>query len=178
MDVRGPRVVATVAIRDRRCVPPLCQSDQSWEGTKTRQANRRRTLTINRVVVCRGRTRSARTVLPSDDVTSYEAPREPVSLTKERAMRRSIAAVLLVALSLCAERAHAQAGSSAANPFQESSAGRAMKRITFGAIDCTPGDPVCPVDAFTTSELFVNGTYADTRLNYNGPTNQADVSNS
>ncbi len=93
-------------------------------------------------------------------------------------MRRSIAAVLLVVLSLCAERAHAQPGSSAANPFQESSAGRAMKRITFGAIDCTPGDPVCPNDAFTTSELFINGTYADTRLNYNGPTNQADVSNS
>ena len=94
-------------------------------------------------------------------------------------MRRSIAAALLVALAaICAESAHAQPGSSAANPFPESSAGRAMQRITFGAIDCTRGDPTCPNDAFTTSELFVNGTYADTRLNYNGPLNQADVSNS
>jgi hypothetical protein len=94
-------------------------------------------------------------------------------------MRRAFAAALLVPLiPICAEGAQAQAGSSAANPFQESSAGRAMKRITFGAIDCTPGDPICPSDAFTTSELFVNGTYGDTRLNYNGPVNQADVSNS
>jgi hypothetical protein len=53
-----------------------------------------------------------------------------------------------------------------------------MKRITFGAIDCMPGQPTCPNDAFTTSELFGNGTYGDTRLNYGGPLNQADVSNS
>jgi hypothetical protein len=94
-------------------------------------------------------------------------------------MRSAITAALVgVLVGLCAGSAHAQAGSSAANPFQETSAGRAMQRITFGAIDCTPGDPTCPNDAFTTSELFVNGTYADTRRNYNGPLNQADVSNS
>jgi hypothetical protein len=94
-------------------------------------------------------------------------------------MRRTIAVALLVALvCVCAVSAHAQPGSSAANPFEESSAGRAMKRITFGAIDCMPGQPTCPNDAFTTSELFGNGTYGDTRLNYGGPLNQADVSNS
>ena len=94
-------------------------------------------------------------------------------------MRRSIAAAVIGTLLLvCAELAHAQPGSSAATPFPESSAGRAMKRITFGAIDCTPGDPACLDDAFTTSGLFGNGTYADTRRNFNGPRDQADVSNS
>ena len=38
--------------------------------------------------------------------------------------------------------------------------------------------PTCSSDAFTTSRLFENGTYKDTRLNYDGPPNQADVSNS
>ena len=53
-----------------------------------------------------------------------------------------------------------------------------MRRITFAAIDCTTGDPVCPNDAFTTSGLFANGTYQDTRLNYSGDLTQGDVSNS
>ena len=37
---------------------------------------------------------------------------------------------------------------------------------------------LCPDDAFTTSGLFDNGTYQDTRLNYGGDLNQGDVSNS
>jgi len=94
-------------------------------------------------------------------------------------MRRFItAAALLVLAVACARQAHAQPGTSAATPFPETSAGRAMRRITFAAIDCTKGSFVCPDDAFTTSGLFDNGTYQDTRLNYSGNLNQADVSNS
>ena len=54
-------------------------------------------------------------------------------------MRICLKAVALgIVVGLCtAGQANAQSGSSAANPFQESSAGRAMQRITFGAIDCT-----------------------------------------
>ena len=86
-------------------------------------------------------------------------------------MRRIIGASTLIAVALCglAEPAEAQPGRSAAAPFSEASAGRAMRRITFAAIDCTKGDPTCPSDAFTTSGLFVNGTYQDTRFNYGGP---------
>ena len=95
-------------------------------------------------------------------------------------MRRIIGASTLIAVALCglAEPAEAQPGRSAGAPFQEASAGRAMRRITFAAIDCTKGDPTCPSDAFTTSGLFVNGTYQDTRFNYGGPLTQADVANS
>lgn len=95
-------------------------------------------------------------------------------------MRRLItaAALLLCVTSAMAGQAQAQPGTSAATPFEESSAGRAMRRITFAAIDCTKGDFLCPNDAFTTSGLFDNGTYQDTRLNYGGDLSQADVSNS
>jgi hypothetical protein len=95
-------------------------------------------------------------------------------------MRKSTTAAALLVLSIVftSDQAHAQPGRSAATPFQESSAGRAMARITFAALDCTPGDPTCPNDAFTTSGLFANGTYQDTRLNYSGDLSQADVSNS
>jgi hypothetical protein len=64
------------------------------------------------------------------------------------------------------------AGSSAANPFVESSAGRAWQRIAFGALDCGPGlseaADFCPADAFSQSGLFVNGTYQDIRFVYAG----------
>ena len=58
-------------------------------------------------------------------------------------MRQIIGASTLVAVALCglAEPAEAQPGRSAAAPFSEASAGRAMRRITFAAIDCTKGDP-------------------------------------
>jgi len=91
-------------------------------------------------------------------------------------MRRLIMSLLVT--SALAGQAQAQPGTSEATPFQESSAGRAMRRITYAAIDCTPGDPACPNDAFTTSGLFANGTYQDTRLNYHGDLTQADVSTS
>ncbi len=94
-------------------------------------------------------------------------------------MRRFItAAFLLVMIGVAAGQAHAQQGTSPATPFQETSAGRAMRRITFAAIDCVKGDFSCPADAFTTSGLFDNGTYQDTRLNYGGDLSQGDVSNS
>jgi hypothetical protein len=94
-------------------------------------------------------------------------------------MRRLIrSAVLLVCSLAAAGQAQAQPGRTESNPFPESSAGRAMRRITFAAIDCERGDPTCPADAFTTSGLFANGTYQDTRFNYNGNLSQADVSNS
>lgn len=94
-------------------------------------------------------------------------------------MRRFItAALLLFMIGVAAEQAHAQQGTSPATPFQETSAGRAMRRITFAAIDCIKGDFSCPADAFTTSGLFDNGTYQDTRLNYSGDLSQGDVSNS
>jgi hypothetical protein len=62
-------------------------------------------------------------------------------------------------------------GSSAGNPFIESSAGRAWQRIAFGAIDCnlaTAGTDFCPNDAFSQSGVFVNGTYRDIRFVYAG----------
>lgn len=92
---------------------------------------------------------------------------------------RTIVNVLALAIlsGLFAREARAQSGRTAASPFQETSAGRAMQRITFGAIDCKD-PPLCSTDVFTTSGLFENGTYKDTRKNYSGPLNQADVSNS
>jgi hypothetical protein len=94
-------------------------------------------------------------------------------------MRRFITVALLLGMiGVAVEQAHAQPGTSPATPFQETSAGRAMRRITFAAIDCTKGDFACPADAFTTSGLFDNGTYQDTRLNYGGDLSQGDVSNS
>ena len=71
----------------------------------------------------------------------------------------------------------AQVGKNPNQPFEESSAGRAMQRITFAAIDCSD-PPVCTNDAFTTSGIFVNGTYSNTRANYGGNTSQGDVANS
>jgi len=88
------------------------------------------------------------------------------------------AALLVLVEAAWAGQAHAQPGTSAATPFPETSAGRAMRRITFAAIDCIKGDFSCPSDAFTTSGLFDNGTYQDTRLNYGGDLSQSDVSNS
>jgi hypothetical protein len=65
-----------------------------------------------------------------------------------------------------------EAGRSRANPFQESSAGRAWQRITFGAIDCgqdlSEAKDYCPKDAFTQQGLFVNGTYKGLRFQYAG----------
>lgn len=69
----------------------------------------------------------------------------------------------------------AQPGSSAANPFVESSAGRAWQRITFGAIDCASGEPACASDPFVTSGLFVNGTYRNIRFNYGGDVSVSNV---
>jgi hypothetical protein len=80
-------------------------------------------------------------------------------------------------LCLCATIAAAQAGRSAATPFVESSAGRALERITFGAIDCVD-PPACSTDPLLVNGVFVNGTYSDTRLHYGGPLGQPDVSNS
>ena len=92
---------------------------------------------------------------------------------------RTIVRVLVLGIlsGLFAREARAQPGRTAATPFQETSAGRAMQRITFGAIDCKD-PPLCTTDVFTTSGLFENGTYKDTRKNYAGPANLPDVSNS
>jgi len=89
--------------------------------------------------------------------------------------RTAVAVGLL--FGLLSSHAYAQDGRTPDRPFEETSAGRAMQRITFGAIDCTD-PPVCSTDAFTTSGLFINGTYKDTRLNYANLAGQADVSNS
>lgn len=83
----------------------------------------------------------------------------------------------LLLSSVVALPASAQVGKNPNQPFEESSAGRAMQRITFGAIDCSD-PPACTNDAFTTSGIFVNGTYSNTRANYGGNTSQADVANS
>jgi hypothetical protein len=70
-------------------------------------------------------------------------------------------------------------GSSAANPFQESSAGRAWQRLAFGALDCgsnlSEASAFCPNDAFSQTGLFVNGTYRDIRFVYAGAPNQANA---
>jgi hypothetical protein len=62
----------------------------------------------------------------------------------------------------------AQTTTTRAKPFQETSAGRAWQRITFGAIDCGAASegPACQNDAFTTQGIFVNGTYKDLRFHY------------
>jgi hypothetical protein len=89
---------------------------------------------------------------------------------------RRIGVVLTLVLGLLPAVGHAQGlpGSSASNPFEESSAGRAWQRITFGAIDCGPGlseaAAFCPNDAFSTSGVFGNGTYKDIRFVYAGAT--------
>jgi hypothetical protein len=83
----------------------------------------------------------------------------------------------MLAVGVGVEKVQAQPGSSAATPFPESSAGRAMQRITFGAIDCAKA-PECTNDPLFINGVFENGTYANTRLNYGGPLTQADVSNS
>jgi Putative MetA-pathway of phenol degradation len=92
-------------------------------------------------------------------------------------MSRRLIFVTFLVFSAVALPASAQVGKSASQPYEESSAGRAMKRITFGAIDCSD-PPACTSDAFTTSGIFVNGTYSNTRANYGGNTSQADVANS
>jgi hypothetical protein len=89
-------------------------------------------------------------------------------------MIRRPAASAAAALILSATVAHAAGvpGSSAGNPYEESNAGRAWQRITFGAIDCgtdlSEAGAFCPNDAFSKSGLFVNGTYRDIRFVYAG----------
>jgi hypothetical protein len=92
-------------------------------------------------------------------------------------MSRPVTFATLVLLSVVALPASAQVGKNPNQPYEESSAGRAMSRITFGAIDCSD-PPACTNDAFTTSGIFVNGTYSNTRANYGGNTSQGDVANS
>jgi hypothetical protein len=94
-------------------------------------------------------------------------------------MRRIIAVAVLFGglMGISPTLASAQAGSSAANPYQERSAGRALERITFGAIDCVDM-PACESDPLFQNGVFKNGTYKNTRLNYGGSPTQADVSNS
>jgi hypothetical protein len=93
-------------------------------------------------------------------------------------MSPAITLTTFIALTAAALPAAAQVGKNPGQPYEESSAGRAMQRITFGAIDgCLP-DATCPSDEFTTLRIFENGTYADTRLHFGGDTRQADVSNS
>jgi hypothetical protein len=92
-------------------------------------------------------------------------------------MSRPVTFVTLLVFSAVALPAAAQVGKDPNQPYEESSAGRAMQRITFGAIDC-PDPPGCAGDAFSTSGIFVNGTYSNTRANYGGDTSQGDVANS
>ena len=92
-------------------------------------------------------------------------------------MRSRLIAATAVVMTLGALPAGAQEGKSPDRPYRESSAGRAMQRITFAAIDC-PDPPACSGDAFTAQGIFVNGTYGNTRANFGGPPTQADVSNS
>ena len=92
-------------------------------------------------------------------------------------MSRPLTFATLLVFSVVALPASAQVGKNPNQPYEESSAGRAMQRITFAAIDCSD-PPVCSNDAFTTSGIFVNGTYSNTRANYGGNTSQADVANS
>ena len=66
---------------------------------------------------------------------------------------------------------HGQQGTSPATPVDESSAGRALDRITFGAIDCPGGS--CANDPLLLNN-FVTGTYQGLRLSAGG----TDVSNS
>lgn len=98
-------------------------------------------------------------------------------------MSPSLTVLAVLGLAALATPAMAQPplgtpGESPQNPFRESSAGRAMQRITFASIDNCLSDATCPDDAFKTTHLFENGTYANTRANYGGDTSQADVSNS
>ena len=93
-------------------------------------------------------------------------------------MSRFITSAVFLTLAVAALPAAAQVGKSPNQPYEESSAGRAMSRITFGAIDGCDSKGVCPDDAFTTLHIFENGTYANTRANFGGDTSQADVSNS
>lgn len=82
--------------------------------------------------------------------------------------------VVLFALSLAipAGGFAQDVGRSRANPYPETSAGRAWQRITFGAIDCgtdlSEAKDFCPNDAFTQDGLFVNGTYKGLRFQYAG----------
>lgn len=82
----------------------------------------------------------------------------------------SVSALQLLILALPAVAQSGAPGSSPSNPFIETSAGRAWQRIAFAAIDCGPGlseaSAFCPNDAFSQSQLFVNGTYRDIRFVY------------
>ena len=96
-------------------------------------------------------------------------------------MSRRLTFVTFLVLSIfsaAAPPASAQVGKNPNQPYEESSAGRAMQRITFGAIDCPDKPTPCAGDAFTQLHIFENGTYKDTRTNYGGDTSQADVANS
>jgi hypothetical protein len=81
-------------------------------------------------------------------------------------------ALLALILTLPAAGFAQDAGRTRANPFEETSAGRAWQRITFGAIDCgtdlSEAKDFCPNDAFTQQGLFVNGTYKGLRFQYAG----------
>jgi hypothetical protein len=97
-------------------------------------------------------------------------------------MSRSLTFIAFLAITAAASPATAQPpagtrGESAQNPFPESSAGRAMARITFASIDCDV-EPTCESDEFWKTKVFVNGTYRNTRQNFDGNTRQADVANS
>jgi hypothetical protein len=84
---------------------------------------------------------------------------------------RSLAVVALAVLLPPTAFAQ-QVGRSRANPYDETSAGRAWQRITFGAIDCgtdlSEAKDLCPNDAFAKNGLFLNGTYKDLRFQYAG----------
>ena len=90
----------------------------------------------------------------------------------------TLLALVLTALPALAQPPAGTPGTSAGNPFPETSAGRAMARITFASLDGCDSSGVCATDAFNTSQLFVNGTYANTRVNFKGDTSQANVSDS
>jgi hypothetical protein len=93
-------------------------------------------------------------------------------------MSRSLTFATFLVFSAATLPAAAQVGKTPSQPYEESSAGRAMQRITFGAIDCPDKPTPCKDDAFTQLHIFENGTYKDTRANYGGNTSQADVANS
>ncbi len=93
-------------------------------------------------------------------------------------MPRLLARIVLVSALTWPAAAQGLPGSSAANPYVESSAGRAWQRIAFGALDCGPGlseaAAFCPNDAFSQSGVFGNGTYKDIRFVYAATPGQAN----
>ena len=90
-------------------------------------------------------------------------------------MTKIVAVTGTLVATILSVNLHGQQGTSPATPLEETSAGRALDRITFGALDCTGGS-TCPGDPLIGT--FVTGTYRNARLNFGGNTTQADVSNS